>query len=94
MGAVSATRTRPRNHVHSASGLRRETVRLRALRMTGPVICVYHAYDGDELVATGRLPLERLPSVGDELRLNGRLLVVRDVAFSGDSHVLTLERLH
>ncbi len=62
--------------------------------MTGPVICVYHAYDDDELVATGRLPLDGLPRVGEELRLNGRVLVVRDVAFSGGSHVLTLEQLH
>ena len=53
--------------------------------------CVYHAYDGDELVATGRLTLDGLPEVGEELRLNGRALVVREVQFGSDAHVLTLE---
>lgn len=55
------------------------------------VTCVYHAYEDGELVATGRLTLEGLPSVGEELRLNGRIHVVREVAFSGGSHLLTLE---
>ena len=59
--------------------------------MGAPVTCVYHAYDEGELVATGRLTLDGLPAVGEELRLNGRSLVVRDVAFSSDAHVLTLE---
>ena len=47
--------------------------------------CVYHAYEDDELVATGRLTLDDLPNVGDEVRLNGRPHVVRAVEFgSGD----------
>ena len=53
--------------------------------------CVYHAYDGDELIATGRLTLDGLPEVGEELRLNGRAVVVREVQFGADAHVLTLE---
>jgi hypothetical protein len=52
--------------------------------------CVYRAYEDDALVATGRLTLERLPSVGDEVRLNGRPHVVRAVAFGGGEHVLEL----
>ena len=42
-------------------------------------------------VATGRLMLERLPHVGDEVRLNGRTHVVRAVDFGGGEHVLELE---
>jgi hypothetical protein len=61
------------------------------LRMGGQVTCVYHAYEGDELVATGRLTLDGLPEVGEELRLNGRAHVVRNVAFGVEAHVLTLE---
>jgi hypothetical protein len=57
------------------------------------VTCVYRAYEDDALVATGRLTLERLPSVGDELRLNGRPHVVRAVAFGGGEHVLELAAL-
>jgi hypothetical protein len=64
---------------------------LRLLRMGGPVTCVYHAYEEGELIATGRLTLDGLPEVGEELRLNGRKLVVREVSFSTDAHVLTLE---
>jgi hypothetical protein len=59
--------------------------------MGSSVTCVYHAYDRGELVATGRLTLDGLPQVGEEVRLNGRTLVVREVAFSGGTHVLTLE---
>ncbi len=59
--------------------------------MGAAVSCEYRAYDADELVATGRLTLEALPAVGEELRLNGRILVVREVAFAGGAHVLTLE---
>lgn len=55
------------------------------------VTCVYHAYDGGELVATGRLTLERAPQVGEEVRLNGRAHVVRDVAWGSGPPVLTLE---
>jgi len=57
----------------------------------GQVTCVYHAYDGDELVATGRLTLEGDPQVGAEVRLNGRVHVVRDVAFTDGLPLLTLE---
>lgn len=60
-------------------------------RMGGQVSCVYHAYEGGELIATGRLTLDGLPEVGDELRLNGRAHVVRDVSFGVEAHVLTLE---
>jgi hypothetical protein len=60
--------------------------------MTGdPITCVYRAYEHDELVATGRLMLDGLPAVGDEVSLNGRPHVVRAVDFGGGEHVLTLE---
>ena len=63
----------------------------RRLRMGGgPITCVYHAYDGDELVATGRLTLEAEPQVGSEVRLNGRILVVREVGFRDGLPLLTL----
>ena len=52
--------------------------------------CVYHAYDGEELVATGRLTCDDLPRVGEEVRLNGRPHVVRAVEFRGGEHVLRL----
>lgn len=62
----------------------------RRLRM-GATTCVYHAYDGGELVATGRLTLDAEPQVGAEVRLNGRVLVVREIAFSDGMPLLTLE---
>jgi hypothetical protein len=52
------------------------------------ITCVYRAYDNGELVATGRLTLERLPHVGEEVRLNGRPHVVRAVVFGDGEHVL------
>ena len=55
------------------------------------VTCVYRAYENEELVATGRLMLERLPGVGDEVPLNGRTHVVRAVEFGGGEHILELE---
>jgi len=58
---------------------------------TGPITCVYHAYEDGELVATGRLMLENIPAVGDEVALNGRAHVVRAVDFGGGEHLLTLE---
>jgi len=58
---------------------------------TGPITCVYHAYEDGELVATGRLMLENIPAVGDEVALNGRSHVVRAVDFGGGEHLLTLE---
>ncbi len=48
---------------------------------SGPVTCVYHAYEEGELVATGRLILDDLPSVDDEVVLNGRPHVVSGVGF-------------
>ena len=54
------------------------------------VTCVYHAYENDLLVATGRLTLEGLPRVGEEVKLNGRRHVVRSVEFGGGEHVLQL----
>ncbi len=59
--------------------------------MAAPVTCVYHAYDSGQLVATGRLMLEGMPQVGEEVRLNGRAHVVREVGYGADSPVLTLE---
>ena len=67
------------------------TDNVAGLRMGGNVTCVYHAYEGGELVATGRLTLEGSLQVGDEVRLNGRTLVVRDVGFSVDAPLVTLE---
>jgi hypothetical protein len=57
----------------------------------GPVSCVYRAYEGGSLVATGRLVLETLPEAGDEVTLNGRRHVVRAVEFGEGEHVLELE---
>jgi hypothetical protein len=51
---------------------------------------VYQAYDGDELVATGRLTVDAVPAVGDEVRLNGKAHVVGSVSLVGGEHVLTL----
>jgi hypothetical protein len=56
-----------------------------------PITCVYRAYEHGELVATGRLMLDGLPAVGDEVALNGRAHVVQAVDFGGGEHVLTLE---
>jgi hypothetical protein len=55
------------------------------------VTCVYRAYENDQLVATGRLMLDVLPDVGEEVRLNGRPHVVRSVDFGGGEHVLQLQ---
>ena len=43
---------------------------------------VYRAYENGALVATGRLVLEGLPAVGEQVALNGRTLV---------EHVVELE---
>jgi hypothetical protein len=56
-----------------------------------PITCVYRAYEDGSLVATGRLMLEGLPTVGEEVALNGRTHVVQAVDFGGGEHVLTLE---
>jgi hypothetical protein len=57
----------------------------------GPVSCVYRAYEDGDLVATGRLMLDGLPTVGEEVALNGRPHVVRAVDFGDGEHVITLE---
>jgi hypothetical protein len=59
--------------------------------VNGPVTCVYRAYEGGELVATGRLTFDSLPSVGEEVRLNGRAHVVRAVEYGGGEQVIELE---
>lgn len=59
--------------------------------VSGPVTCVYRAYEDEKLVATGRLTLDALPDVGDEVPLNGRTHVVRGVDFGDGEHVLTLD---
>jgi hypothetical protein len=56
----------------------------------GQATCVYHAYEDDQLVATGRLTLDGVPSVGEEVRLNGRPHFVRSVDFGGGEYVLQL----
>jgi hypothetical protein len=55
-----------------------------------PVSCVYRAYEDGDLVATGRMTLDKLPSVGDVVELNGRPHVVRRVDFGDGEHVLEL----
>lgn len=60
----------------------------------GQVTCIYRAYERGELVVTGRLTLEGLPSVGDEVPLNGRPYVVRSVEYDGGEPVLALEQRH
>lgn len=59
--------------------------------MNGPVAFVYRAYEDGQLVATGRLMLDGIPAVGEEVALNGRAHVVRSVDFGGGEHVVTLE---
>jgi hypothetical protein len=56
----------------------------------GRVTCVYHAYEDARLISTGRLTLEGLPRVGEEVQLNGRPHVIRSVEFGGGEHVLQL----
>ena len=53
--------------------------------------CFYRAYDHGELVLTGRMTLDRLPSVGDQVPLNGRPFVVRSVDYVGGEPVLALD---
>jgi len=57
----------------------------------GQISCTYRAYEGDELVVTGRLTLDGLPEVGDEVPLNGRAYHVRSVDYDAGEPVLTLE---
>lgn len=58
---------------------------------TGPVVCIYRAYEGGELVATGRLTLEGPPQEGDEVTLNGRRHVVRAIEYGSGEPALELE---
>jgi hypothetical protein len=67
--------------------------------MSGPMIggqitCIYRAYEDGELVVTGRLTLDGLPSVGDEVPLNGRPYRVRSVDYDAGEPVLALESPH
>src|SRR5207248_8656895 len=39
-------------------------------RVSAQVTCVYRVYEGNELVATGRLVLDALPEAGDAVALN------------------------
>jgi hypothetical protein len=59
--------------------------------LNGPVTVVYRAYEDGVLVATGRLTLDDVPAVGEEVHLNGRAQVVRAVDFGGGEQVVTLE---
>jgi len=60
---------------------------------SNPVSCVYRAYERGDLVATGRLMLDSLPTEGDQVALNGRQHVVRAVEYGSGEHVLELEPL-
>jgi hypothetical protein len=57
----------------------------------GQITCIYRAYEHGELVVTGRLTLEGLPNVGDQVPLNGRPYTVRSVEYDGGETVLALE---
>jgi hypothetical protein len=59
--------------------------------ISGQITCIYRAYEHGELVVTGRLTLEDLPNVGDEVPLNGRPYTVRAVEYDGGEPVLALE---
>ena len=65
---------------------------LRGPVIGGQVTCIYRAYERGELVVTGRLTLEGLPDVGDQVPLNGRRYTVRAVEYDGGEPVLALER--
>jgi hypothetical protein len=65
---------------------------LRGPVIGGQVTCIYRAYEGGELVVTGRLTLEGLPDVGDQVPLNGRRYTVRAVEYDAGEPVLALER--
>jgi hypothetical protein len=57
----------------------------------GQITYIYRAYEHGELVVTGRLTLEGLPNVGDEVPLNGRPYTVRSVEYDSGEPVLALE---
>lgn len=60
----------------------------------GQITCIYRAYEQGQLVVTGRLTLEGLPSIGDEVPLRGRTYVVRSVEYDAGEPVLALEQRH
>ena len=57
----------------------------------GQITCIYRAYEDGELVVTGRLTLDDLPDVGDQVPLNGRAYTVRSVDYDAGEPVLALE---
>jgi len=57
----------------------------------GQITCIYRAYEHGELVATGRLTLESLPDIGEQVPLNGRQQTVQAIEYDGGEPVLTLE---
>jgi hypothetical protein len=57
----------------------------------GQITCIYRAYEHGELVVTGRLTLESLPNVGDQVSLNGRPHIVQAVEYDAGEPVLALE---
>jgi hypothetical protein len=57
----------------------------------GQITCIYRAYEDGQLVVTGRLTLDGLPSVGDDVPLNGRAYTVRSVDYDSGEPVLALE---
>lgn len=57
----------------------------------GQITCIYRAYEDGRLVVTGRLTLDGLPSVGDQVPLNGRAYTVRSVDYDSGEPVLALE---
>lgn len=68
----------------------RRLANVRAM-IGGQITCIYRAYEGGELVVTGRLTLEGLPEIGDEVPLNGRPYRVRSVDYDAGEPVLALE---
>jgi hypothetical protein len=67
---------------------------MSARMIGGQITCIYRAYERGQLVVTGRLTLEGLPSIGDEVPLNGRPYVVRSLEYDGGEPVLALEPRH
>lgn len=57
----------------------------------GQITCVYRAYEGGELVVTGRLTLDGMPVAGDRVPLNGRQYTIRAVEYDGGETVIELE---
>ncbi len=60
----------------------------------GQITCIYRAYEDGALVVTGRLTLDDLPDIGDQVPLNGRRYTVRSVDYDGGEPVLALEAAH